>query len=79
MPRPKTLEFMKDHTDAVLSVKISQAQKRQLDKLIDQTGRSQSELVREAIMALLGVYYGTETTEDALAEVVDKGVAGGVG
>lgn len=76
MPRQKTLEFMKDHTDALISVKVSQAQKRQLEKLADETGRSPSELVREAIMALLGVYYGT-TTKDALAETVDKGVARG--
>lgn len=57
MPRPKTLELAKDHTDVLVSVKISQAQKKQLDKLVDETGRSQSELVREGIMALLGVYF----------------------
>jgi len=74
MPRRKTLEFMKDHTDALISVKISQAQKKRLDKLVDKSGRSLSELVREAIMALLGVYYGT-ATKDALAETLDKGVA----
>ncbi|GAI25858.1 unnamed protein product [marine sediment metagenome] len=74
MPRPKTLELAKDYTDVLISVKINQAQKKQLDKLADETGRSQSELVREAIMALLGVYYGT-ATKDALAETLDKGVA----
>jgi len=57
MPRPKTLELAKDYTDVLISVKISQAQKKQLDKLADETGRSQSELVREAIMALFGVYF----------------------
>jgi len=76
MPRQKTLEFMQDdHTDALISVKISQAQKKQLDKLVDESGRSLSELVREAIMALLGVYYAR--TEDALAETLDKGVVKG--
>ena len=57
MPRPKTLELAKDYTDVLISVKISQAQKKQLDKLANETGRSQSELVREAIMALIGVYF----------------------
>ncbi|GAJ20645.1 unnamed protein product, partial [marine sediment metagenome] len=45
-------------------------------ELATKLNRSQSELVREAIMALLGVYYGTRT-EDALAEAMDKGVARG--
>lgn len=76
MPRQKPLEFMKGHTDALISVKVSKAQKRQLDKLSRETGRKPSELVREAIMALLGVYYGT-TTKDALAETMDEGVARG--
>lgn len=67
MPRSKTLECVKDHTDALISVKVSQAQKRQLNKLARETGRSPSELIREAIMALLGVYHGA-TTEDALVE-----------
>ena len=76
MSRPETLEIMQDHTDALISVKISQAQKQQLEKLVDESGRTLSELVREAIMALLGVYHGTETTkEDTLAETLDKGVA----
>ncbi len=74
MPRPKTLECMRDHTDILISVKVSQAQKRQLDKLTDETGRNISELVREAIMALLGVYYGA-ATKDALVETLDEGVA----
>ena len=76
MPRQKTLEFAKGHADVIISVKVSQAQKKQLDKLAGETGRSQSELVREAIMALLGVYYGKGTTSDALAQTVDPGVAG---
>jgi len=66
---------MKDYIDVPISVKLSRAQKRKLDELSKDLGRSQSELVREAIMALLGVYYG-ETTPDALAKVVDEGVAG---
>ncbi|GAI88987.1 unnamed protein product, partial [marine sediment metagenome] len=66
---------MKDYTDVVpISVKISTAQKKKLDELSSRLNRSQSELVREAIMALLGVYYGT-ATKDALAETLDKGVA----
>ena len=65
---------MKDYIDVPISVKLSKAQKRKLDELSVGLNRSLSELVREAIMALLGVYYGGET-EDALAEIMDKGVA----
>lgn len=66
---------MKDYTEVVaISVKISKAQKGKLDELAAQLNRSQSELIREAIMALLGVYYGSRT-KDALAETMDKGVA----
>ena len=76
MPRPKSLTFKKDYIDVPISVKISRAQKEKLSQLSQELNRSESELVREAIMALLGVYYGT-TTKDALAETVDKGVARG--
>lgn len=68
---------MKDHADVIISVKVSKAQKRQLEKLFRETGRRPSELIREAIMALLGVYHGKTRTEDALAKTVDKGVVGG--
>jgi len=52
---------MKDYTEVVsISVKISAAQKKKLDELADKTGRSQSELVREAIMVLIGVYFNKE-------------------
>ncbi len=66
---------MKDYIDVPISVKISRAQKEKLSQLSQELGRSESELVREAIMALLGVYYGTRT-KDALAKAVDEGVAG---
>lgn len=67
---------MKDYIDVPISVKLSKAQKEKLSELALKLDRSESELVREAIMALLGVYYGRET-KDALAETVDEGVAGG--
>lgn len=52
------VKVMKDYTDVVpISVKISTAQKKKLDELALKLNRSQSELVREAIMALLGLYY----------------------
>jgi predicted DNA-binding protein len=72
---------MKDYSDVVpISIKISRAQKERLDQLCEQTGRSQSELIREAIMALLGVYHGARTTEEnALGKAVDERLAGGVG
>lgn len=76
MPRPKSLSFMKDYIDVPISVKISRAQKEKLSQLSQELNRSESELVREAIMALLGVYYG-KGIEDALAKAVDKGVARG--
>ena len=69
---------MKDYIDVPISVKISRAQKEKLSQLSQELNRSESELVREAIMALLGVYYGRTTTKDALAKTVDKGVARGV-
>jgi len=77
MPRPKSLTFKKDYIDVPITIKISAAQKKQLDELATQLNRSQSELVREAIMALLGVYYGTTATKDALAKTVDPGLARG--
>ncbi|GAI79860.1 unnamed protein product, partial [marine sediment metagenome] len=49
---------MKDYIDVPISVKISRAQKEKLSQLSQKLNRSESELVREAIMALLGVYYG---------------------
>jgi predicted DNA-binding protein len=72
---------MRDYTDVVpISVKISRAQKERLDILCEQTGRSQSELIREAIMALLGVYYGQTTTEEnALGKAMDERLARGIG
>jgi predicted DNA-binding protein len=72
---------MRDYTDVVpISVKISRAQKERLDILCEQTGRSQSELIREAIMALLGVYYGQTTTEkNALGKAMDERLARGIG
>lgn len=76
MPRAKALDLTKDYIDVVITIKVSRAQKKRLDLLCEQLGRSQSELVREAIMALLGVYYVTGT-EDALAETLDEGVARG--
>jgi predicted transcriptional regulator len=76
MPRSKTLEVQKEHKiDVPLLVKLSQAQSARLEELCSRLGRSKSELVREAIMALLGVYYG-KGQEDALAQTMDKGVAG---
>ncbi|MBA7553326.1 hypothetical protein ES705_45916 [subsurface metagenome] len=69
---------MKDYTEVVpISVKISTAQKKKLDELAKELNRSQSELIREAIMALLGVYYGKIRSQDALAKAVDEGVARG--
>lgn len=76
MPRQKSLTFKKDYIDVSISVKISRAQKEKLSQLSQQLNRSESELVREAIMALLGVYYGARTS-DALAKIVDKRLAGG--
>lgn len=67
---------MKDYIDVPISIKVSKAQKKKLDELSVSLDRSLSELVREAIMALLGVYYETKETEDALAETMDEGVAG---
>jgi Arc/MetJ-type ribon-helix-helix transcriptional regulator len=67
---------MKDYTDVVpISIKISRAQKARLDDLCEKTGRSQSELIREAIMALLGVYYGQTTEENALGKAMDERLA----
>jgi len=63
MPRSKSLTLTKDHIDVPITIKISRAQKSKLDELAHQLNRSQSELVREAIMALLGVYYGTRTED----------------
>lgn len=72
---------MKDYTTVIpMTFKISIAQKEKLNELATELNRSQSELIREAIMALLGVYYGREIeeeqskAEDALVEVVDEGV-----
>lgn len=67
---------MKDYIDIPITVKLTKAQKEKLDELALKQGRSQSELVREAIMAMLGVYYEATKEEDALAEAVDEGVAG---
>jgi Arc/MetJ-type ribon-helix-helix transcriptional regulator len=71
---------MKDYTNVVpISVKISRAQKERLDQLCEQIGRSQSELIREAIMALLGVYYGQTTEKNALGKAMDERLARGIG
>ncbi|MBA7593185.1 hypothetical protein ES703_00102 [subsurface metagenome] len=77
MPREKPLTLTKDHINVPITIKISAAQKKKLDELATQLHRSQSELVREAIMALLGVYYAKIRSEDALAKAVDEGVARG--
>jgi predicted DNA-binding protein len=57
------------------AVRLTQAQADQLKALSDSTGRSESELIREAIMALLGVYHAEAS--DVLAETPHEGVAPG--
>jgi len=69
---------MKEYMNVPLSVKISPAQKQRLNQLAADLNRTPSDLVREAIMALLGVYYGEIITEKhPLATPMDEGVARG--
>ena len=63
---------MKDYIDVPISIKLSKAQKKKLEELSKSLDRPLSDLVREAIMALLGVYYGKK--ENALAKTMDEGV-----
>lgn len=42
--------------DPILSVRLSPAQERELDKIAEETGRSKAELVRESITVLIGMY-----------------------
>ncbi len=42
--------------ESPVSVRLSQAQQRELDRIARETGRSVSELIREAIAVLIGAY-----------------------
>lgn len=74
MPRVKGSRYPKSVEDShLLAVRVTMAQAEKLRELAALTGRSESDLVREAIMALLGVYYAEKA--DVLAEAPHEGVA----
>jgi len=42
--------------EAILRVRVPKAVNSELDKIAQETGRKKSELVREAVIALIGMY-----------------------
>lgn len=48
--------------DAMLRVRVSKAVDKELDRIAVETGRKKSELIREAVIAFIGMYRNVRKT-----------------
>lgn len=55
LPQYQDFKLHYDESDVIYSVRVSEAIDRELDKIVDGTGRTKSDLIREAITALIGM------------------------
>lgn len=61
---------MQRHNLVAILIAITPAQNRELDRLVKETKRPKTELIREAINVLIGTFHHGETSKEKTREKV---------